>query len=77
MNKVNVYNEYNNLSDNIKLYRKKRNLTQEQLAEKAMCSTSYIKQIESSRNFKNVTFITLTNICNALGIDMIDLFRKK
>ena len=46
MNKINVYNEYNNLSDNIRLYRKKRNLTQEQLAEKAMCSTSYIKQIE-------------------------------
>ena len=77
MNKINVYNEYNNLSDNIKIYRKKRNMTQEQLAEKAMCSTSYIKQIESQKNFKNVTFITITNICNALGIDIVDLFRKK
>lgn len=77
MNKINVYNEYNNLSDNIRLYRKKRNLTQEQLAEKAMCSTSYIKQIESQKNFKNITFITLTNICNALGINIVDLFRKR
>lgn len=77
MNKINVYNEYNNLSDNIKLYRRKRNLTQEQLAEKAMCSTSYIKQIESQRNFKNVTFITITNICNALDINIVDLFRKR
>ena len=77
MNRINVYNEYNNLSDNIKLYRRKRNMTQEQLAEKASCSTSYIKQIESQKNFKNVTFITITNICNALGIDTVDLFRKK
>ena len=42
-----------------------------------MCSTSYIKQIESQKNFKNVTFITITNICNALGINIVDLFRKK
>lgn len=76
MNKINVYNEYNNLSENIKEYRKMRNLTQEQLAEKALCSTSYIKQIESQKNFKNVTFITITNICNALGIDTVDLFKK-
>ena len=77
MNKINVYNEYNNLSNNIRLYRRKRNLTQEQLAEKAMCSTSYIKQIESQRNFKNVTFITITNICNALDINIVELFRKR
>lgn len=76
MNKINVYNEYNNLSENIKMYRNERNLTQEQLAELAMCSTSYIKQIESKRNFKNVTFITITNICNALDIDIADLFKK-
>ena len=77
MSKINVYKEYNNLSENIKEYRKIRNLTQEQHAEKAMCSTSYIKQIESQKNFKNVTFITLTNICNALNINIVDLFRKK
>lgn len=77
MNKINIYNEYKNLSENIKEYRKKRDLTQEQLAEKAMCSTSYIKQLESQKNFKNVTFITITNICNALGIDTVDLFKKR
>lgn len=77
MTKINIYNEYNTLSDNIKYYRNERNLTQEQLAERAMCSTSYIKQIESQRNFKNVTFITLTNICNALDINIADLFKKK
>ncbi len=76
MNKINVYIEYNNLSNNIKKYRLRRKLTQEQLAEKAKCSTSYIKQIESKRNFKNVSFITITNISNALGINISELFKK-
>ena len=76
MNKINVYIEYNNLSNNIKKYRLRKKLTQEQLAEKAKCSTSYIKQIESKRNFKNVSFITITNISNALGINISELFKK-
>ena len=46
MNQVSLYEEYNNLSQNIKIHRKRLNLTQEQLAEKAKCSTSYIKQIK-------------------------------
>lgn len=77
MNKVSVYKEYNNLSSNIREYRKKRQLTQEQLAEKAKCSASYIKQIESKKNFKNVSFITITNISEALGIEIADLFKKE
>lgn len=76
MNKINVYIEYNNLSTNIKKFRLKKKLTQEQLAEKAKCSTSYIKQIESQKNFKNVSFITILNISEALGIDIADLFKK-
>ena len=77
MNKVSVYTEYNNLSSNIKAYRKRKKLTQEQLAEKAKCSASYIKQIESKKNFKNVSFITITNISEALGIEIADLFKKE
>ena len=77
MNKVSVYKDYNNLSSNIREYRKKRQLTQEQLAEKAKCSASYIKQIESKKNFKNVSFITITNISEALGIEIADLFKKE
>ena len=77
MNKVSIYTEYNNLSSNIKEYRKRKKLTQEQLAEKAKCSASYIKQIESKKNFKNVSFITITNISEALGIEIADLFKKE
>ena len=77
MNQVSLYEEYNNLSNNIKIYRRRLHLTQEQLAEKAKCSTSYIKQIESQKNFKNVSFITITNIIKALNIDIADLFKKQ
>ena len=77
MNQVSLYEEYNNLSQNIKIHRKRLNLTQEQLAEKAKCSTSYIKQIESQKNFKNVSFITITNISKTLNIDIADLFKKQ
>ena len=63
--------------EKVQKLRNQNKWTQEQLAEKAMCSTSYIKQIESKKNFKNITFITITNICNALEINISDLFRKK
>ena len=43
MNRINVYIEYNNLSTNIKKYRLKKKLTQEQLAEKAKCLNSESK----------------------------------
>ena len=75
MNKVQVYDEYNKLCTNIKNYRLKNNLTQERLAEKAKCSISYIKQIESKKDFKNVSFITIINICKALDISVSDLFK--
>ena len=46
---MDVSNDYTTLIKNIKYYRIKANLTQEQLAEKADLSTSYIKQIESGK----------------------------
>ena len=70
------YNEYAIFSNNVKKYRNRVNLTQEQLAEKAACSSSYIKQIESQKEFKNVTLLTVMNICEALNIDIVDLFKK-
>ena len=44
-----ILNNYNIFSNNVKYYRNKLNLTQEQLAEKANCSISYIEQIESCK----------------------------
>lgn len=67
-------NEYTNLTKNIRYYRIRANMTQEQLAEKADLSVSYIKKLESSKEFKNVTFNTFSKIAKALNIDIQLLF---
>ena len=71
---MDVSNDYTTLIKNIKYYRIKANLTQEQLAEKADLSTSYIKQIESGKEFKNITFVTFSKIAKALDINVNQLF---
>ena len=70
-------NDYNVFSNNVKYYRNKLNITQEKLAEKANCSISYIKQIESCKEFKNVTLSMILNICKALNISINELFYNK
>lgn len=57
---------------NITYYRRARNLTQGQLAERARISSNYLSQIE--RGFKNVSLVTLTQISEVLGIEEVDLF---
>ena len=71
---MNNLDEYAILTRNIKYYRHKANMTQEQLAEKADLSTSYIKQIESGKEFKNITFVTFSKIAKALDINVNQLF---
>ena len=71
-----MYNEYNNLVNNIKHYRKKLNLTQEQLAEKSDLSVSYIKQIEAGKEFKNMTFNTCYKLSKALNINLEELYKN-
>lgn len=69
-------NEYANLIKNIKLYRTKENLTQEQLAEKSDLSVSYIKQIESGKVFKNITFDACFKLSKALNVSIEELYKK-
>ena len=57
---------------NITYYRRQRNLTQSQLAERANISSNYLSQIE--RGFKNISFVTLTQISETLGVEEVDLF---
>lgn len=73
---MSINKEYLILVENIKLHRKNKNITQEQLAEMADLSSSYIKQIESSRYFKNITLYTLFKIADALDVNIADLFDK-
>ncbi len=69
-------NEYINFVKNVKYYRKKINMTQEQLAEKSDLSVSYIKQIESAKEFKNVTFNTICKLAKALNVNIEKLYKK-
>ena len=69
-----LHEEYDNFKQNIKYYRKKLNLTQEDLAEKADLSISYIKQIESNKEFKNVSFTVILKLSKALNVSVDKLF---
>ncbi len=69
-------NDYAKLVKNIKYFRLKANMTQEQLAEKSDLSVSYIKQIEAGKEFKNITFNTFSKIAKALNIDVKELFNE-
>ena len=69
--------QYSIFSKNIKFYRKQNKLTQEMLAEKADLSISYIKQIESGTEFKNVSLTAILKLSKALGISVRDLFELR
>lgn len=66
--------QYSIFSKNIKFYRKQNKLTQEMLAERADLSISYIKQIESGTEFKNVSLTAILKLSKALGITVRELF---
>lgn len=66
--------KYNIFCKNVRYYRKLQLLTQEQLAEKSDLSISYIKQIESCKEFKNVSMTSILKISKALGVDVEYLF---
>lgn len=68
-------NVYSNLIYNIKYYRIKKNLTQEELAELADLSVSYIKQLESGKVFKNVSLIVLSKLATALNVEPHELLK--
>ena len=62
------------LSKNIKKYRKEKELTQKELAEKIGVSTITIQNYENNRREPNVE--TLTDIATALGINIKNLFES-
>lgn len=66
--------QYLVFSENIKKIRRKRSLTQEELAELSDLSISYVKQIESCKDFKNITLTTMLKLSKALDVSISDLF---
>lgn len=71
------YDIYDLVSKNIKYYRKKRKLTQANLAELTEYSHEFIRRIEAPRGKKNFSLDTVNNIANALDIDISLLLKKR
>ncbi len=62
---------YEKLSKRIEYLRKRKGLTQEELAEKAGLHRAYFWDIENGRN---ISIKTAYKISNALGVKLSDLF---
>lgn len=59
---------------NIKKYREKANLTQQQLADKAGITMNYLAKIESVKMQRGFTIVIIGRIADALDIDIRCLF---
>ena len=59
MTNMDMVSQYAVFSNNIRTYRKEKGFTQEVLAEKSELSISYIKQIESCKEYKNLTLTAI------------------
>ena len=68
---------YELIAKNIKYYRKSRNMTQAELAEKTEYSHEFIRRIEAPNRNKNFSIDAVSNIANALDIDIELLFEKR
>lgn len=70
MEEINIYEQ---VSRNIKKYRKEAGMTQAQLAEAIGVSHEFIRRIESKKGKKTFSFQTLWNISNVLHISLDQL----
>lgn len=61
---------------NIKKYRKKRDLTQQDLADMTELSREYICDIENEKRNKHPSIVVIGRIAEALEIDICKLFHK-
>lgn len=71
------YDIYEIISSNIKFYRKSKKMTQAELAEKTEYSHEFIRRIEAPNSKKNFSIDAVSNIADALEIDIKLLFEKK
>jgi len=75
-NKEDIQYVYSLVSDRIKYFRMKRNLTQEELAEKTFYSRGFIGNIESKRTTQTFSLSTIYSFARALDIPL-ELFVKE
>ena len=67
---------YNIVGKNIKKYRKEKNLTQRQLADKLLLSESFIAKLESTTH-QTISLDTLEQISIVLEINIKNLFDEE
>lgn len=65
---------YELVAYNIKKYRKEKNMTQAELAEKADISHEFLRRIESTKGKKKFTLFTIYKIALSLNIDLNNFF---
>jgi len=63
------------LAENIRAFRRERNLSQEQLAEICKLHRTYVGSVE--RGERNVTLSTLEAFASALGVSVGELLTKQ
>ena len=67
---------YDIIRDNIKKYRKEKNLTQQDLADLAGISRQYVTDIENENRNKHITITILGRIADAMNVNIELFFRK-
>lgn len=67
---------YDIIRDNIKKYRKEKNLTQQDLADLAGISRQYVTDIENENRNKHITIAILPRIADAMNVNIELFFRK-
>ncbi|MBR1601617.1 MAG: helix-turn-helix transcriptional regulator [Alphaproteobacteria bacterium] len=69
-----MYNRLQNIGSNVKKLRKKKKLSQIELAVEVGIDRSYLSEIENGRT--NMSVSVLYAIADSLGVDIAELFKK-
>jgi transcriptional regulator with XRE-family HTH domain len=67
---------YMNIGRRIAFYRKLRGLSQEKFADQIGISKSYLSKIEAPSSVKFCSLMTLFDIADGLGVDIIQLLAE-
>lgn len=68
-------NVYDVLRKNIRYYRKLKNMTQEEFAEKMGLSHDYIRQVESEKSGKHFSLSSVEMAAKVLDVEIYTLFK--
>lgn len=68
---------YDILRKNIRKYRTKKNLTQQELADLAELSREYVCDIENKKRNKHPSIATIGRIADGMKINIGDLFKEQ